>query len=359
MEYKDIPIPNYMLHLYQHNDEYVILHKDSAEYKVCEIICEFYRIPSDYRVIKDIICSSMFFGSEFSGENIAKAFEDIENELYEAVGVASGAMLLAELSFRMKEIIDFLKCHDAIEEVFDELKIDKGYIEKFLKDADCDQIGFETCGKALLTSLLVSDCYISRFKRFVDVGLERLEESVQRNVQESRLSKVLFESIDLIRMQRIEYRIMNIEDVVRGVYSINDIISLFMFEAANCINTGVVVKKCNNCGMYFPVYGRSDVKYCSFTAPGFKNKTCKDVGAQITRSNKEKNDEITGDYRKLYMRLKMNVRRHPENTEIQELLDRLVSEGKEWRKNIDIGKEVVDKYKDWLVQIEKEAESYL
>lgn len=45
-----------------------------------------------------------------------------------------------------------------------------------------------------------------------------------------------------------------------------------------------------------------------------KEKTCKDVGAQITRANKEKNDVATKEYRKVYMRYKMMTNRHPEDS---------------------------------------------
>jgi hypothetical protein len=94
--------------------------------------------------------------------------------------------------------------------------------------------------------------------------------------------------------------------------------------------------------------GRRDAAYCSYPAPGYEKKTCREIGAQVTRANKEKNDIITGEYKRIYMRLKMQVRRHPKDSVLQRKVKSLVSEGKEWRKKLANGLATSDEFMQWL-----------
>ena len=59
--------------------------------------------------------------------------------------------------------------------------------------------------------------------------------------------------------------------------------------------------KCKNCGHYFVSEGRSDAVYCSCPLWENKDKTCKDVGAQVTRANKEKNEAAAKEYLRVCM----------------------------------------------------------
>src|SRR5699024_11356250 len=67
--------------------------------------------------------------------------------------------------------------------------------------------------------------------------------------------------------------------------------------------------KCKNCGNYFVPVGRSDSVYCGYPSPQDKTKECREVGANATRAKKMKNDVLTQEYRRLYMRLKMEIGR--------------------------------------------------
>ena len=44
--------------------------------------------------------------------------------------------------------------------------------------------------------------------------------------------------------------------------------------------------------------GRSDAVYCSYPSPQNIKKTCKEIGTQVARANKEKSDITTKGYRK-------------------------------------------------------------
>lgn len=79
-------------------------------------------------------------------------------------------------------------------------------------------------------------------------------------------------------------------------------------------------------------------------------KTCKDVGAQVTRANKEKNDAATKEYRKVYMRYKMMTNRHPEDTDAAEKFEKLTSEVRDWRNRMAHGSATTDEFLAWLAR---------
>ena len=127
------------------------------------------------------------------------------------------------------------------------------------------------------------------------------------------------------------YSIEQVNGRLTGVFEIKGLGSLVQFETVNCLNNGIVMKVCRNCGYHFPVYGRPDVVYCPYPANGVDGKSCKEVGAQSTRVKREKEDPTVAAYRKVYMRLKMQTRRHPEDRAAADMLAELVREGKRWR----------------------------
>lgn len=110
----------------------------------------------------------------------------------------------------------------------------------------------------------------------------------------------------------------------------------------------VNIVKCKNCGNYFVSKGRSDMVYCSYPLMGHKDKTCRNVGAQITRANKEKSDDITREYRKIYVRYKMAISRHPDDVELVEKFERLTNEFKQRRKDVVNGESTNEKLLKWL-----------
>ena len=112
--------------------------------------------------------------------------------------------------------------------------------------------------------------------------------------------------------------------------------------------TLITVTKCANCGEYFVPEGRVDVIYCGYPSPQDPKRICKDIGAQVTRANKEKNDIATKEYRKVYMKYKMLTIRHPENREAKKRFEKLMSEIKEWRKKLKNGTSSTEEFLDWL-----------
>lgn len=65
------------------------------------------------------------------------------------------------------------------------------------------------------------------------------------------------------------------------------------------------IKKCKNCGKYFIPENLRDIKYCNNIFRD--NKTCKQLGKDITYKNSLKNDKLLDMYRKRYLSLASSV----------------------------------------------------
>lgn len=70
----------------------------------------------------------------------------------------------------------------------------------------------------------------------------------------------------------------------------------------------------------------------------------------MSRSNKEKTDVTTKEYRKVYMRYKTLMRRHPEEESYEEQFNRLTSEVKEWRNKLAHGMATTEEFLTWITE---------
>jgi len=128
--------------------------------------------------------------------------------------------------------------------------------------------------------------------------------------------------------------------------------SLIMFEAAHAMDAETKFVKCKNCGSYFVPVGRSDAVYCGYASPQDATKECREVGANATRARKMKNDTLTQEYRRLYMRLKMAIKRHPDDAALKEHLAELTEGMKAKRKEKEEGAISVDGILEWLTSFD-------
>ena len=88
--------------------------------------------------------------------------------------------------------------------------------------------------------------------------------------------------------------------------------------------------------------------YCTYPFQDNKGKSCKDVGAKVTRAKKERNDIATKEYRRAYMRCIMAMKRHPEDSAVAEKFARLTEEVKSWRDKLDSEQATTEEFLKWL-----------
>ena len=93
---------------------------------------------------------------------------------------------------------------------------------------------------------------------------------------------------------------------ILGVDPITNFLQLLMYEYCRLKREKKVIKICANCDRIFIPQGRSDTKYCSYSAPQNHTKTCKEIGAsekhKQERSQDEKQKELYNEKQKYLMR---------------------------------------------------------
>ena len=130
------------------------------------------------------------------------------------------------------------------------------------------------------------------------------------------------------------------------MYEINHIDDLIRFELLKMVSSGVVVKKCANCGQYFVPVGRIDTAYCNRVYKNSEtNRTCAEIGSMLKYKEKIKDDPIYTAYNKVYKRNNSRVRNR-----IMSQTDFLSwsEEARKLRDECYAGKISLDDYKVWL-----------
>ena len=73
------------------------------------------------------------------------------------------------------------------------------------------------------------------------------------------------------------------------------------YSLRSCVERGITVRRCKNCGRWFPQTGRVSAEYCERpVAPG--QQTCRDMGAFQQWTKKQTDDPVFRVYRKEYKR---------------------------------------------------------
>lgn len=311
------------------------------EYPIGGMICEYARLhPTE---LKGIIMDSPFFNEIDLKEKGGDALMWFYNALLEKYGPVTAGMVITDFSNLLTDLnlsegddlatlLDFANENHETDE-----------IKKFiLKDTGFENFGISTIGQAFLTAYChYSYSYVSFKYTFNMLASE--EEFDEGKVM--MFWSFYGENTDF---QHIDFKIMMYDKGFHSLYTIKSSMSLIIFEAAHAMDAQVKFVKCKNCGKYFVPVGRADSIYCSYPSPQDKGKACRDIGAQATRARKMKNDTVTQEYRRLYMRIKMAIKRHPENSDYKKSLENLTQGMKEHRRQREEGEISTDDILEWL-----------
>ena len=315
----------------------------SKEYPVGGLACEYSRFKP--YTLKDVLMECPAFDkapdTEEVRDEVAKWFFDALFEKYEPV---TATMILTEIG---DYVHDYLWADEETKKSFvDELNesIEGDKVKEFiLKDSGMEKFSIDTMGGILLSSYCTfASSYVS-FRHSLDI-------LANDGGEEEHVNAFLAFYGEHMELQHIDYKLALIEGKFAELFTIKSSMSLILFEAAHVMDSETAIIKCKNCGQYFVPTGRSDSIYCSYPSPQDPEKTCKDIGAQVSRSNKEKTDVTTKEYRKVYMRYKMLMRRHPEEESYEEQFIRLTSEVKEWRNKLAHGMATTEEFLAWLME---------
>lgn len=85
-----------------------------------------------------------------------------------------------------------------------------------------------------------------------------------------------------------------------GVLHPNSIRDIIDFTLRECVTRGVPLRRCKNCGRYFPLLGRVTAEYCS--RPNGNKKACRDTGAALVWTKAQDDNTSFREYRREYKR---------------------------------------------------------
>ncbi len=131
------------------------------------------------------------------------------------------------------------------------------------------------------------------------------------------------------------------------VYIASNISSLLYVEFMKMVQNSVFVAICENCGRYFIIKGKYDMKYCDRIAKG-DTRTCQEIGAINSFKNKIKNDPVYREYEKAYKRYYAQKRK---GVITQEQFDNWVKTASKTKKEALKGNLSFDDFKDLISKI--------
>lgn len=139
----------------------------------------------------------------------------------------------------------------------------------------------------------------SRYIGFFDLVLD--VDSAGRDPQEQASKQYLYDSPKDAELFKFSPIPLNFEPVEPGrcspvLYSarISDMIN---YSLRNCVERGVTVRRCKNCGRYFPQTGRVSAEYCERPVPRGQQ-TCREAGDFQQWTKKQSDDPVFKAYRR-------------------------------------------------------------
>ena len=133
---------------------------------------------------------------------------------------------------------------------------------------------------------------------------------------------------------------------VSQIYMSNNIAGIAFVTLKEIFKDNIIVKKCINCGMYFIPNARIDELYCDY--PKEKGKTCRELGAISTYTEKLKQNKALGEYRRLYQQKTVAVGRNKDNKQMKKEFEKWKKDAKEKVNLFKKGKITEDEIMVWL-----------
>lgn len=318
------------------------------EYPIGGLICEYCRLsPTE---VKDVIMQCSDLDKPVNVESVTRTVLEFHEKLLETFPPVCGVMISLEFQNAAQDWMKAIRenCVEQLTSGFFARNENDQIQEFILADTSYTEFGCNTILQMMLS------CYYAFSLNYVNTKY-MFDHVLGKNGDSEQRENVLKAYSDfyggLMDMQHIDYRILaTVDKGLESLFTVKSSLSLVLFEMAHAQQADQRFSVCPNCGNIFVPEGRSDIVYCNYPAPQNKEKTCREVGAQVARANKEKNDVVTGAYRKAYMRHQMMVKRHPHDKDKRKTFDRLTAGMKDWRTELADGTKTTEEFLAWLEQ---------
>ena len=304
-------------------EHYTMLFAGHRQYGILEMLSEIDRVVDPCKRIVEAIKNCGFYEEAINMDNIRKALQNMESYLVPLNGAVYTRYSIANVLYGVKKTLRWMIDNHKDTDYREELDISQYVIEKVFKGVDyCDK-KIDCLGQLLLIGLGVAGHIFVHSSSNSNMFLKLFDKDTDDESGNKWKLDFMFSTVNNNPGNGFDIR--SVDGKPSIVFEFGDLSMLAKFEVANAFNNNIKTCKCKNCGHYFPLHGRSDSLYCNYEAPNHPGRTCKEVGAQVTRAKKEKFDELTKRYRKEYMRLKMQERRHPEDESFADSLALLMA----------------------------------
>ena len=144
--------------------------------------------------------------------------------------------------------------------------------------------------------------YQKQAQKFVEniLDVDRVDRDVQKNVR----ANYVFDhphDVELFCFNPIPVSFGPVgEDDCDTILYPNAIRDLIDFSLRDCIAKNIPVRRCRNCGRYFPIIGRITAEYCS--RPQSSGKLCRNIAPVQKWAKNSKKDLVFSEYRREYKR---------------------------------------------------------
>ena len=122
------------------------------------------------------------------------------------------------------------------------------------------------------------------------------------------------------------------------------ILDMIDYSLRSCVERGITVRRCKNCGRYFPQTGRVSAEYCERpVAEG--QQTCRETGAFQQWTKKQSDDPVFKAYRKEYKKRFARIKaRRISDTDFYAWSE----QAREMKKKCDRDIITLEEYVEWL-----------
>ena len=125
----------------------------------------------------------------------------------------------------------------------------------------------------------------------------------KRSVSEKMVAYYNAEGGDTLNTFQFQPQTTNFEVIDRKVFAEvlypRDIYDLIDFHVRECVKREVKMRVCKNCLRYFAVTGKASTEYCDRVCDS-KGRTCREIGAINTWTQRKQGDEVFKEYRREY-----------------------------------------------------------
>ena len=125
----------------------------------------------------------------------------------------------------------------------------------------------------------------------------------KRSVSEKMVAYYNAEGGDTLNTFQFQPQAMNFEVIDCKIFAEvlypKDIYDLIDFHVRECVKREVRMRVCKNCLRYFAVTGKASIEYCGRICDS-KGRTCREMGAINTWTQRKQGDEVFKEYRREY-----------------------------------------------------------